>query len=224
MPPTRPTILLLSLDKAPWHDEMTGRLRTLIRSKARLVEAKTKEAAYAALATNIAAVLVGDAAITKRQHRELASALVAYTKDGGTVLMGCLMSSFASPPNFNRMMESVWSLPWRFGSYSREDSSFNEMANIDSTRSAPLPKTINVKAVYLQNVAAEEKLYARGERVTQRTMTQQLLEQYEQEDATGEAAVAFGSVGEGHLAWIGDVNSEEELDPVYMALLGLTQA
>lgn len=212
---------MLSLEKESWHAEMTGRLRTLIRSRANFVEAETKQAAYAALATNVTAVLVGDAAITKREHREVAMALAAYAKDGGTVLLGCLMSSFSTPSNFNEMMEVIYSLPWRFGSYSREDSSLNEAATTDRICGAPIPKTINVKAVYLQNVADEEKIYARGERITPRTMTQQLLAQYEERDETGEAAVAFGSVGRGHLGWIGDVNSEEELDTVYLALLGL---
>jgi hypothetical protein len=200
---------------------MTGRLHALIRSKARLVEAETKQAAYDALATGLAAVLVGDGAITKRKHRELAHALGAYTKDGGTALLGCLMSSFCSPPDFDRMMQTVWSLPWRYGSYSREDSSLNEAASTERIRQAPVPKVINVKAVYLKNVASEDKIYARGERITPRTMTQQLLEQYEEEDETGQAAVAFGRVGGGYLGWIGDVNSEEQLDPVYLALLGL---
>lgn len=224
MASTLPIILVLSLEKESWHSEMTGRLHTLIRSRAKLVEAETKQAAYAALSTGINAVLVSDAGITKRKHRELANALVAYTKDGGTVLLGCLMSSFSTPPDFNRMMSSVWSLPWRSGSYSREDSPLNEAASTDRIRGVGLPKMINVKAVYLQHVSAEDKIYARGERITPRTMTQQLLEQYEEEDKSGQAAVAFGSVGKGYLGWIGDVNSEEELDPVYLALLGLPVA
>jgi hypothetical protein len=37
----------------------------------------------------------------------------------------------------------------------------------------------------------------------------------------GRAAVAFRPVGEGYLGWIGDVNSEEQLDVVYMTLLGI---
>jgi hypothetical protein len=80
---------------------------------------------------------------------------------------------------------------------------------------------INIRAVYLQNVAAEEKFYARVERITPRTMTQQLLERYEEEDPTGGEGIAFGSVGKGHLGWIGDLNFEEELDSISFALLGL---
>lgn len=77
---------------------MTDRLHAKIRANARLVEAETKQAAYDALATNVTAVLVQDAAITKRKHRELASAVVAYAKDGGTVLLGCFMSPLHVPP------------------------------------------------------------------------------------------------------------------------------
>jgi hypothetical protein len=95
------TILFLSIEKETWHAEVTGRLHPLIRSKARLVEAETKQAAYDALAAGVAAVLAGDGAITKRKHRELAQALVAYTKDGGTVLLGSLMSCFSRPSDFN---------------------------------------------------------------------------------------------------------------------------
>jgi hypothetical protein len=154
------------MEKESWHPEMTGRLHTLIRSKARLVEAETKQAAYAALATGVAPVLVGDGAITKRKHRELAHALVTYTKDSGTVLLGGLMSCFSTPPDFDRMMQTVWSLPWRHGSYSREDSPLNGAASTGRIRRARLPKTVNVKAVYLKNVAAQDKIYARGERIT----------------------------------------------------------
>jgi hypothetical protein len=95
---------------------MTGRLHTLIRSKARLVEAETKQTAYAALATNLTAVLVGDGAITRRKHRGLANALENYTKDGGTVILGCFVSSFSAPLDLDRMMKSVWSLPRSYGS------------------------------------------------------------------------------------------------------------
>lgn len=221
MASTIPTILVLSLEKEPWHSEMTRSLHTQIRGQAKLIEAETKQAAYAALSTGIKAVLVGDAAITKRKHRELASALVAYTNDGGVVLLGCLMSSFSTPRDFNRMMSCVWSLPWRFGNYSREESTLNEAVNADPIQGGALPKMINVKAVYLQHVAARDKIYAWGERITPRTKIQQLLEQYEEEDELGQAAVAFGSVGNGYLGWIGDVNLEKELDPVYLALLGL---
>jgi hypothetical protein len=131
------------------------------------------------------------------------------------------MSSFSAPLDFDRMMKSVWSLPWRCESYSRENPSLNEATSTDQIKGGPLPKMINIKAVYLQNLAAEEKVYARVERITPRTMTQQLLERYEEEDPTGRAAIAFGSVGKGHLGWIGDVNFEEELDSTYLALLGL---
>jgi hypothetical protein len=86
------------------------------------------------------------------------------------------------------------------------NSSLNEATSTDQIKGAPLPKMINVKAVYLKSMAAEGKIYVRGERITPRTITQQLLEQYEEEDATGEAVVAFGSVGKRHLGWIGDVN------------------
>lgn len=118
-------------------------------------------------------------------------------------------------------MQVVWYLPWSFGSYSRKDSPLNEAAKTDRIQGAPIPTTINIKAVYLQNVAAEEKIYARGECITPRLLTQSLLDRYEETDATGEAAVAFGSVGAGYLGWIGDVNAEEQLDRVYLALLGL---
>jgi hypothetical protein len=164
MPPTQPTILIISAEKEGWHGEMTGRLHTLIRSKARLVEAEAKQTAYAAFATNLTAVLVRDGAITRRKHRDLANPLGAYTK-------------FSAPPDFGRMLKSVWSLPWRYGSYSREDSPLNEATSTDQIKGAPLPKMINVRAVYLKSVAAEEKFDVRGERITPRTVTQQLLEQ-----------------------------------------------
>jgi hypothetical protein len=118
MPPTQPTVLVLSAEKEGWNREMTGRLRTLIRSKESLVEAETKQVARAALATNLTAVLVGDGAITRRKHPDLTNALGASTKDGGTVILGFFMSSFSAPPDFDRMMKSVWSLPWGYGSYS----------------------------------------------------------------------------------------------------------
>ncbi|KAF7507305.1 hypothetical protein GJ744_010739 [Endocarpon pusillum] len=185
-----------------------------------MVEAEKKPAAYAALSTGINAVLVSDAAITKRRNRELADAHVAYTKDWGPVLFGCLMSTFSTPTDFNRMMRSVSSLPWRVGSCLHDDSPLNEAASTDRSRGVGLLKMIYVKGVYLQHVSAADQIYARDECITPSTMLQQLLEQYV-EDMSGQAAVAFGSVGKGYLGWIGDVNSQEELDPVYLALLGL---
>jgi hypothetical protein len=41
---------------------------------------------------------------------------------------------------------------------SRENPSLNEATSTDQIKGGPLPKMINIKAVYLQNVAAEEKV------------------------------------------------------------------
>ena len=116
------TVLLVSLEKESFLDEIIGTLLTTLRAKATIIEAKSAIEVHEALQSNPTGVLVTDAAITDAKHRPTAHALAHYAQSGGTVVLGGLMSSFATPPDFDAMMKDVWKLSWKFGSYTRDEA------------------------------------------------------------------------------------------------------
>jgi hypothetical protein len=93
-----------------------GRLLSAIDSKAVLIDAENKSFALMALDTPPDAVLVADAGITDPKNRDIAEKLAEYSRNGGTVVLGCMMSSFATPPRFGALMKDVWKMPWRLAS------------------------------------------------------------------------------------------------------------
>ena len=198
------TVLLVSLEKESFLDEIIGTLLTTLRAKATVIEAKSAIEAHEALQSNPTAVLVTDAAITDAKHRPTAQALAQYAQTGGTVVLGGLMSSFATPPDFDAMMKDVWKLPWKFGSYTRDEAHLAGAAlawKLEGATKVTLSLAIHLKAVWLADVAQGDRVYT---------------PKYQ---AQGEAAVAFARCGEGFVGWVGDVNSQNELDAVYVTML-----
>ncbi|OCL03325.1 hypothetical protein AOQ84DRAFT_400730 [Glonium stellatum] len=85
-------ILLLSLDKQSWFDEMYNRLITAISDRAVLQRA------------------TGSAVMQE---------LKEYVSNGGTVVFGRLFSSFISPADMNAFFRRHFDLPWESGDYHR---------------------------------------------------------------------------------------------------------
>lgn len=110
MPPVQPTILIMSVEKEPWHAEMMGSLARLICCFGYEHTCRTCD----------------EGAIPKCTHHDLANAFETYTKDGATVLLGTLLSCFSASSNFIRMMQLIRSRSCRFESYCREDSPLHD--------------------------------------------------------------------------------------------------
>ncbi|MCJ1259587.1 hypothetical protein MMC24_007426 [Lignoscripta atroalba] len=203
MPDNRSSVLLVSLDKQPWSAEAHDKLLSALRSKSNLVEVtfSTHAIDYLSSAADHSAVTITEPSIMKSKNQNLAKILAIYTSGRGTVILGCLFSSFSVPTEVNKYLQSVWTIPYTFGNYSREDFTLNLAAKA-RFNGTTVPSGYSMKAVTLENVEIEALVY---------------FNYY----GTNEAAIALAAVGHGSLGWIGDVNMESESIAVYAAMCSL---
>jgi hypothetical protein len=78
---------------------------------------------------NLIAVYLTDAGAARPKHRALVTKLVAYTKNGGTVVAGGQFSNHVKPKEFEDFTKA-WGLAWTFGSYHRTTFSLNPTNDI----------------------------------------------------------------------------------------------
>lgn len=108
MADTKPTVVLLSLEKEPWLDEMYESLFTALKAKAHVSEVTTAKAADELFAaTNKPdVVLATDAALTcaDGEFRAQRDAAIKYVREaGGTLVFGGVFPSFGRPPDIKTM-------------------------------------------------------------------------------------------------------------------------
>lgn len=146
----------------------------------------------------------GAIAAKKKELKDLNTNLVSYTKNGGTVILGTLFSSFVTPPTFNRWMKETWNLPWKFGDYHRTDVFQNPACDLNGYKSGVLQKSYSQKAVFLKDVDKEAAMYyPSGESRTQSAVFPP------QSVDVSQTPVVFMKIGAGKLGYIGDVNNED---------------
>ncbi|TAQ87603.1 hypothetical protein B7494_g4057 [Chlorociboria aeruginascens] len=210
-----PSILLLSLDKQPYFDDMYSHFLATIRAHAAIIEASSPDTAleYISLARNLVAIICTDAAISQpplpsplsikstTPMSTLQTTLVNYVKSGGTMIMGCMFSSFAKPEEFRGYMGREWGLGWRFGDYTREVYGLNPAVNerVRDTRWFQTVKGYSMKAVSLKGVQEQGRVYLHD---------------------GGESPVVLAPVGRGWLGWVGDVNAEEGTSELMVGMVG----
>ncbi len=112
---TTPQVLLLLLAQHGLFDNMYGQLYSEISAKFSTVRKNTVDDAYAFLSsTNPSAVLVADGGVALARNTHLQKSLVRYAEAGGTVIFGCLFSSFVSPPDLGHLFKR-FELGWNQG-------------------------------------------------------------------------------------------------------------
>lgn len=166
----------------------------------------TPAAAQRAIAdVTVRAVVVSDKAAIKYVQPLLAR--------GGTVVIGCLFSSFTNMSEFDATFKSL-GLPWVHGSYYRTDH-FPTAAAAQLLGSAKLPARYNAKALLVKGAAPGHMLYTPGAE----SVTQSLVFAPTPVADTNEAAVALAPCsGGGWVGYVGDVNGEEETSAVVLAM------
>lgn len=165
-----------------------------------------------------AVILMDGGVIQLKAFRSLRGDLVAYAKNGGTLIMGGTFAGFVRPNKFDSFVFDSFGLPWKFGSYHRAIVHLNKSVITDQRlkEDGRLPAAYSQKAVYLKGVAEGDKVYAPN--------SESRVQSYVFPPATvdqTEAPVCWVKVGEGWLGYIGDVNCEEESTAVTLAMCNL---
>lgn len=112
-------------------------------------------------------------------------------------------------------------VPWKRGDYHRTDFGLNEAAGRSvlpagaGAGSVAFPPSFSIKALHVQGARAEEKLYVP---VSEARMQSAVFSPERVDES--QAAVVGTKMGDGFLAYCGDVNGEVESSRVILALCG----
>lgn len=210
MAETKPIILLLSLELQPFFDEGYTRLIDVLSNKAAIQRVQKRASAINRITGNgeeakpIAAILVTDAALVNNNaNAPVWDAVLDYVRNGGIAIIMGHFASFARIDKLGSFFQKA-GLPWDRGSYQRTDTVLNR--SVVGDLAERLPQRYTQKALAVKNVAQQDIWYASAP---------------EDGHEPDEAAVALAKVGEGRLAYVGDVNGEAGSDDVVLAMCGL---
>ncbi|CDO77835.1 hypothetical protein BN946_scf184714.g10 [Trametes cinnabarina] len=218
---SKPRILILSLDKEPYTDDIYTQLYSALRKNASVTEVKTAKAATKALSSHPSpsAVLVSDAAITDAKRNALLTQLIQYARSGGRVILGMQLSNHFPLGTVGAFFRK-WGLDWDHGSYHRTTFVLNP-AGIPSPLSpdALLP-SYSMKALHLKNVPRECAVYLPAPDARVQSMV------FGPTPITGnkakESPAVFTRVGRGYLGYIGDVNGEQGSTRLTLEMCGVS--
>lgn len=132
-----------------------------------------------------------------------------FVNAGGLAIFGCLFSSFIVPPAMEAIFQN-FGLPWKTSNYNRTTFGITDFGKSLLTG---ITEKFSVKALQLSNVLPNQMLYTPVENAT----TQSFVFPPESANPTNVMA-AFGKIGSGAVAYIGDVNAEESCDLLIVAL------
>jgi hypothetical protein len=216
----RPEILLLSLAFRSFFDESNASLIDNLYKSARLKRAKTASGAIQYLeANNPSSILVIDEGLTMAENRAVLDKVVSYVRNGGLVIIGLHFPCFTNMITFDKFFNETFSLPWRHGDYHRTSFQLNPSCSLPTgAASNSLPAPYSMKALHVKDAQPHEKIFVPVANAT----TQSHVFPPEYVDQS-QAAVVGAKVGNGYLAYIGDVNSEEGSDNIILSLCGLVR-
>ncbi|MCJ1229751.1 hypothetical protein MMC12_006421 [Toensbergia leucococca] len=215
-----PQVLLLQLGSATEADifkELYAEFRLTIEAKFTTAVARTDAAAFRALENSTPqAVLVVDAGLARQKSGNLQKRLAQFASDGGTVVLGCLFSSFVSPSDLNRLFKKRFGLPWKAGEYHRTTCTLNRTLQsvFGEHVFANLPNSYSMKATHLKDTSMTERVYAPSEL----SRTESLVFPPAKVDSQQCPAV-FVKHGRGFFGYIGDVNNEAGSQTLILAML-----
>ncbi len=216
---SRPTVLLLSLDKQTFWDEMYSNLVDTVAAKATIERAAKPENAFTYLTNNTpSAIIVTDPAIVKRKPalNTVREKVVDYVRGGGTAILATHFSSFVRPLDLGHWFRASWDLPWQSGDYHRTTVYLNPECRVRQLNQASLPEEYSQKAVFLKNVAKDAAVYlpSGNSRIESAVFPPNSVD-------CEQTPVVFAKIGEGWLGYVGDVNNESESQAVVLAMCGL---
>ncbi|KAI2620014.1 hypothetical protein GGR54DRAFT_112056 [Hypoxylon sp. NC1633] len=214
---TKPLILLVSLNLKPSFDGTYEPLLTKLSSKATVQRIKKRESVIHRLSEGPrpSAVLVTDAALTRKENSSAWEAVLQYVRQGGTSVIMGHFSSFVKPNNIKPFFGKA-GLPWESASYQRTTLVLNRQA-VGASLAACLPPRYSQKALSVKNVAHADAWYG----TDKDSVVESLVFAPTSAHVVGESPVVFASVGDGKLGYLGDVNAEEGSTTVVLVMCGL---
>lgn len=191
----RPTILLLSLEFESWFDEMYATLIDKLSAKAAIQRAKKPDAVMRYMqATRLTAILLTDAALSRRENSNVLDKVLEYAKSGGIVVVMGHFSSFVDGDGYDYFFGSL-GLGWERGVYER--------TNTQRTSVAPVDVVCYSQKAQCAQVRDLSHIW------------------YRHPGYRNQAAVAMAPLGEGKVGYVGDINTEPGTDAVILAMCGL---
>ncbi|PQE14199.1 triacylglycerol lipase protein [Rutstroemia sp. NJR-2017a BVV2] len=213
----RPEILLLSLVCQPFFDESYSALIDKLHESAKLKRVKAADAAIRYLeGNNPRVVLVTDEGLTEPENKAVLEKLVSYVRNGGLAIVGLHFPNFTTMDAFDDFF-GAFDLPWKRGDYHRTDFEFHPSCVLPAgATSSSFPAPYSMKVLHVRNARPHEKIFI----PVHDAQTQSLVFTPASVDQA-QAAVVGATVGNGYLAYIGDVNSQDGSDRVMASLCGL---
>ncbi|KFH42089.1 hypothetical protein ACRE_072090 [Hapsidospora chrysogenum ATCC 11550] len=208
-------VLMISLRKQSFFDDMYGSLLASLNSKANLRRVDHPDEAIHLLSSQPSAVLVTDEALSLGENQGVWEAVLQYVRNGGTCVVMGHFSGFTKPLDYKPFFAKA-GLPWDSGSYHRTTLVLNREA-LSNDKAVRLAPRYSQKALFVKNVAPQDSWYITDDA----SHTQSHVFAPKSANISGETAVAFASVGNGKLGYLGDVNAEEESDAVILAMCGI---
>jgi len=214
----KPEILFLSLAFQSFLDETYSSLIDDLDKHARLKRAKSTASVIQYLkANNPKAILVTDEGLTEAKNRPVLDKVVSYLRNGGLVIIGLHFPNFTAMDVFDEFFGKAFGLPWVHGDYHRADFQFNPSSTLPANvASASLPAPFSMKVLHVKNARPEEKIFI----PVPEAMTQSHVFPPSYVDQA-QSAVVGAKVGDGYVAYVGDVNGEQGSNKVILSLCGL---
>ncbi|KAF9041908.1 hypothetical protein BDZ89DRAFT_1156253 [Hymenopellis radicata] len=163
------------------------------------------------------AVFIQDAGLAHPGLTMHTKALVQYTRNGGTVVVGWDFANHVMPPEMEAFFKQ-WDLPWKAGSYFRTTFHRNEAMDSNTISRVDLCDKYSAKSLSLRDVAPAHALYTPS--TTSHVESQVFPQDFCPVDVK-ETAIAFARVGKGLFGYSGDVNNEADTTKAHLAMLGL---
>jgi len=165
---------------------------------------------------NPKAIIVTDEGLPKAEHKPVLDKVVSYVQNGGLVIIGFHFPSFTNFDDIDELFGKAFGLPWLSGDYTRSEIQFNPSSTAPSAI-FPMPSPFTMKALRVRNARPEEKIFVPVPVREEETLSTALPPAYV--DQT-QATVVGVKVGDGYVAYVGDVNAEKESNKIMLSLCG----
>lgn len=201
-----PSVLLISLDKNSFFDQMYSRVLAKLRFKAKVMQVTHIASAmqHLSVAHRYVAAAVTDPEVMEKRFVAIHEKLVDYARTGGAVVVGFHCSNFVQFDDLTSFFKDTWSVNWTSGDYTRSEFLLNPRANpaFLSCRTPDLPQQYSMKTLHLGRTRVEERIYISSPSSTQ-------------------SPAVFTKYSNGYLGWIGDVNTEDGTTEVLLTMCGV---
>jgi hypothetical protein len=214
---SKPLIVILTLDKQDFYDQVYADFNKLLKSHAQVEYATTPDEARAFFnrTTNKpAAILSADESLTVSTRLTLVHEAASYVQSGGTLVLMGLFSSSSRPSDIGLLFSKL-DLPWASGDYHRTTFALNPAMTHFET--GGMASSYSQKALHVKNVQRGDAVYLPSDE----SRTESAVFPSRPVGDRTQAPAAFAPVGEGKVGYVGDVNNESGTTAVVLRMCGI---